>query len=95
MPEASSLREPDFVALRINVSRLRNERAWTYDELTGRTGIDRSTLYRIETGAVRPDRDDAVTYGSLVTWYRIAEASDMTLGELLAPLQPHRSPTID
>ncbi|WP_322938037.1 helix-turn-helix transcriptional regulator [Nocardioides bizhenqiangii] len=71
------IREPNFQALRIQFSRLRNEHGWSYDELADRTGITRRTLISIETGQ---------TNGSLDTWFRLAQAFGMPLGDLLAPL---------
>lgn len=60
--------------------------------MASRTGVGRATLVTLESG--RPRRQDGppATHGTMVTWYRIAEALDMSLGELLAPLQPHRHP---
>lgn len=71
---------------------MRRARGWSYDELASRSGVGRATLVTLESG--RPRRSDGppATHGTLLTWYRIAEAFDMTLGELLAPLQPHRLP---
>ncbi|MFJ4074787.1 helix-turn-helix transcriptional regulator [Curtobacterium sp. NPDC089991] len=70
-------REPNFPALRLHLSRLRANRGWSYDLLAEKTGVTRRTLISIETGATR---------GALDSWFRIAEAFDLPLGELLAPL---------
>ncbi len=72
-----SIREPNFTALRIEFSRMRNERSWTYEVLADRTGVTRRTLISIETGE---------TNGSLDTWFRIAQAFEVPLGDLLDPL---------
>ena len=72
-----TIREPNFGALRIEFSRMRNERGWTYEVLADRSGVTRRTLISIETGA---------TNGSLDTWFRLAQAFGVPLGELLLPL---------
>ncbi|TNM37410.1 helix-turn-helix transcriptional regulator [Nocardioides albidus] len=56
---------------------MRNERGWTYEVLEERSGVTRRTLISIETGETR---------GSLDTWFRIAQAFEMDLGDLLRPL---------
>lgn len=71
------IREPNFQALRIEFSRMRNERGWTYETLADRTGVTRRTLISIETGE---------TNGSLDSWFRIAQAFEVPLGDLLLPL---------
>lgn len=71
------IREPNFTALRIEFSRMRNERGWTYEVLEERSGVTRRTLISIETGE---------TKGSLDTWFRIAQAFEVPLGDLLRPL---------
>lgn len=76
---------PNFEALRLHLSRLRHERGWTYDELSERSGVSRSTLISIETGSSRRSANSA-THGSLVSWYRLALALDIDLGELLRPV---------
>lgn len=72
-----TIREPNFSALRIEFSRIRNERGWTYEVLADKSGVTRRTLISIETGE---------TNGSLDTWFRIAQAFEMPLGDLLLPL---------
>lgn len=87
----SPVADPDFGPLRLHLAQLRHERGWSYDELAARSGVARAALVRLEDG--KPDRnpDKPATHGTLTTWYRIAEAFDMSLGELLAPLQPDRN----
>jgi len=71
------VREPDFEALRIELGRQRAARDWTYDELAERSGVSRRTLIAMETGT---------THGRLDSWFRIAQAFDLDLGELLRKL---------
>jgi putative transcriptional regulator len=73
----SPVRDPDFEALRLALSRLRAERAWTYDTLAEKSGVTRRTLISIETGT---------THGRLESWFRIAQAFDVELGQLLRVL---------
>lgn len=70
-------RDPDFEALRVELSKLRATRGWTYDELAERSGVTRRTLIAIETGT---------THGRLESWFRIAQAFGVDLGDLLKPL---------
>lgn len=78
------LAEPNFEALRLKLSELRAARDLTYDELSGLTGISRSTLIALETASQRPDRPGKPnTRGSLETWWRIARALDVRLSDLL------------
>lgn len=91
VPHSSSpVREPDFTAMRLRLAQLRQQRGWSYNELAARAGIGRNTLVTLENGKPRRNPDLPETHGTLLTWYRIAEAFEMTLGELLEPLQPHR-----
>lgn len=71
------VREPDFEALRLALSRRRAALGWTYDELAERSGVTRRTLIAIETGT---------THGRLDSWHRIAQAFDVEVGELLRSL---------
>ena len=86
--------EPNFEALRLRLSALRHERGFTYDELSERTGVARTTLVALETGFKRQARPERVhTRGSLESWWRIARALDVPLSELLdslneAPINP-------
>ena len=77
--------------MRLRLAQLRRERGWTYDDLAARSGVGRNTLVTLESGKPRRNPDLPETHGTLLTWYRIAEAFDVTLGELLSPLQPHRN----
>lgn len=78
--------EPNFDALRLHLARLRHERGWSYDELAARSGIGRSTLVTLESGSSRRNPDKPATTGTLLTWYRIARAFEVDLGELVRPL---------
>lgn len=71
------VREPDFEALRLELSRQRAARGWTYDQLAEKSGVTRRTLIAIETGT---------THGRLDSWHRIAQALDLEIGELLKVL---------
>ncbi|MBN9605013.1 MAG: helix-turn-helix transcriptional regulator [Actinomycetales bacterium] len=91
MPDASSpVRDPDIAALRLYLARLRQERGWSYNELAARSGVGRNTLVALENGKARVGHNRPETNGTLLTWYRIAEAFEMSLGDLLAPVQQHR-----
>ena len=76
----------NFEALRVRLAQLRHERVWSYDELAARSGVGRATLVSIESGNPRRNPEKSATRGNLETWYRIARAFDVPLGELLAPL---------
>jgi len=78
---------PNFEALRVRLSTLRNEKRMTYDELSARTGIARSTLVALETGSRRQQRPEMPhTRGSLESWWRIARALGLPLADLLSAL---------
>lgn len=77
---------PNFEALRLKLGRLRQDRNWSYDELAARSGVGRATLFSIESGRSRRNPDSPATRGSVETWFRIAHAFDIPLGELLQPL---------
>ncbi len=70
-------RDPDFAALRLTLARLRNERGWSFDELAERSGVSRRTLIEMEHGQ---------SNGRLESWFRIAEAFETPLSELVAVL---------
>lgn len=70
-------REPDFEALRLELSKLRSSRKWTYDELAERSGVTRRTLIAMETGT---------TNGRVDSWFRVAHAFGLEIGELLRAL---------
>lgn len=78
--------EPNFDALRLHLARLRHERGWSYDELAARSGVGRSTLVSLESGKSRRNPDKPATTGTLLTWYRIARAFEVNLGDLVRPL---------
>lgn len=90
MPDASPVEEPDFEALRLSLARRRHELGWSYDELAARCGVGRATLVSIESGKPRRNPTKAATRGSLETWWRIAQALNINLGELLRPLYGER-----
>ncbi len=83
------IEEPDFEALRLHLARLRNERGWSYDELAARSGVGRSTLVTLESGKPRRSEQPA-TSGTLGTWFRIAVALGVDLGDLVRPLYGDR-----
>ncbi|MBW1639563.1 helix-turn-helix transcriptional regulator [Microbacterium resistens] len=86
MPEPSPVSEPNFGALRLHLARLRHERGWSYDELAARSGVGRSTLVTLENGKPRRNPDIPATTGTLATWFRLAQAFDVDLGDLVRPL---------
>lgn len=69
--------DPNLDALRRELSRLRAERGWTYDELAARTGLSRRTLIEIEQGR---------TIGTLATWHALAHALGAPLDQLFGTL---------
>lgn len=70
-------REPNFEALWLALARLRQERGWSYDELAERSGVSRRTLIEMEHGQ---------SNGRLESWFRIAEAFKVPLGDLVSVL---------
>lgn len=85
------LDSPNFEALRLHLSRLRAERQWTYEQLAERSGVSRATLIAIETASPRTrTKGSPASRGSLDTWWRIARAFDMELGDLLSALDESR-----
>ncbi|ADI10146.1 helix-turn-helix domain-containing protein [Streptomyces bingchenggensis BCW-1] len=67
--------------LAAELRRLRSESELTREEVTGQTGINEATLYRIETARVRPQRRTLV---ALLDLYHVR---DPQRGEVLALLQ--------
>ena len=67
-------REPDFEELRHELGRMRGAREWTYEDLAERSGVSRRTLIAMETGT---------TNGRLASWFRVAQAFDVELSELV------------
>lgn len=82
----SPVRDPDFDALRLHLAKLRHARGWSYDELAARSGVGRATVVGLESGRPRRNPEKPATNGTLATWFRIAEAFEIDLGELLRPL---------
>ncbi|WSX13306.1 helix-turn-helix domain-containing protein [Streptomyces sp. NBC_00988] len=79
--------EPDPMALRQSLSRLRAQRGWSYDQLAAHSGLSRRTLIEIEQGR---------TIGTLATWHALAHAFNVPLGELLDPLcSGHEPPGLE
>lgn len=82
--------EPDLAALRVHLAQLRRSRGMSYDALAAAAGVGRATLVALESGKPRigPGRDPnrAATSGTLITWYRIAMALEVDLGDLLKPI---------
>ncbi|MCM8554274.1 helix-turn-helix transcriptional regulator [Streptomyces albidoflavus] len=75
--------DPDLNALRLELTRLRADRGWTYDELAGRTGLARRTVIDLEHGR---------TTGSITTWHTLAHAFDVPLEQLLGALCADHTP---
>lgn len=94
MPDSGPVTPPNFEALRLHLARLRNERGWSYDELAARAGVGRATLVSIESGKPRRNPKASATRGNLETWYKIARAFDVPLGDLLEPLYEEESPQV-
>lgn len=81
-----SFPRPNVEALRLRLARLRHERGFSYNELAARSGVGRSTLVYLESGASNRNPDKPATSGNVETWYRIAKALEVDLGELLDAL---------
>lgn len=76
--------DPNLDALRLELSRLRAERGYSYDALAERSGLSRRTLIEIEQGR---------TVGTLATWHALAHALDVPVGRLVETLcQGHPVP---
>ena len=86
MQESTPPAEPDFDSLRLHLAKLRHERGWTYDELAARAAIGRATLVSMESGKPRRTPGKPASRGNLETWYKIAVAFEIDLGDLLRPL---------
>lgn len=83
---AAPVDDPDFDALRLHLAWLRHERGWSYDELAARSGVGRATLVALESGRPRRNPGKPATTGTLATWFRIAQAFEIELGELVRPI---------
>ncbi|WP_063729435.1 helix-turn-helix transcriptional regulator [Streptomyces sp. RTd22] len=75
--------DPDFHELRLELSRLRAARGWSYDQLAARSGLARRTLIEIEQGR---------TIGTLNTWHALAHALNTPLDELFGALCKDHEP---
>lgn len=78
--------EPDFDALRLRLAQLRHAKGFSYNDLAARSGVGRSTLEALESGRSRRNPNRASTRGTLETWYRIAVALEVDLGDLVRAL---------
>ncbi|HCS61404.1 MAG TPA: XRE family transcriptional regulator [Microbacterium sp.] len=87
----SPTQDPDFDALRLHLAQLRHARGWSYDELAARSGVGRATLVTLESGSPRRNPDKPATTGTVATWFRIAQAFEVDLGDLLRPLYGERT----
>ena len=97
MPNLSPVAEPNIAALRIHLARLRHERGWSYDELSARSGVARATIIALESAKPdkRRDQERPATSGTLITWWRLAQALEVDLGELLQPLYADEQPSAE
>lgn len=77
MQETVPDRQPDFEELRFALMRLRKVNGLTLDDLAERSGVSRRTLVQLESGK---------SNGSIETWFFIAEAFEMHVGDLLSAL---------
>jgi len=97
VPDLSPVAEPNIAALRIHLARLRHDRGWSYDELSARSGVARATIVALESA--KPDKRRSqgrpATSGTLVTWWRLAQALGVEIGELLRPLYADENPKVD
>lgn len=75
----------DLAPLRLEMSRIRNERGLTYEQLAERSGLSRSAVIRMETGE---------SAGSMRGWWAVARGLDVPLSVLVSVLDggPGRSP---
>ncbi|GAA0466935.1 helix-turn-helix transcriptional regulator [Streptomyces olivaceiscleroticus] len=77
--------DPNLIALRVALARLRDERGWTFDQLAERSGLARRTLIDLEHGR---------TTGSVITWHALAHGFDVPIDQLLSNLcEGHTPPT--
>lgn len=70
-------REPDWGELRFSLLRRRKEAGWTLDQLAERSSVARRSFVKLEAGESK---------GSVETWFKLAEAFDIEIGEMLGPL---------
>jgi putative transcriptional regulator len=83
---SSTFPAADFDALRLRLAQLRHERGLSYDQLAALSGVGRATLVTLESGKSRRNPDKPATRGTLATWYQIAVALDVDLGDLVRTL---------
>jgi putative transcriptional regulator len=69
--------EPNHAAMRQALSRRRADLGYTYDKLAELTGLSRTGVINIELGT---------RTGALATWFALAHALDLPLGELVGHL---------
>jgi len=88
VPTDSPIDAPNWDALRLHLAALRSERNLSYTELASRSGVGRATLVALESGKPRAARnpDAPQSRGTLATWYAVAQALEVDLGDLLRPL---------
>ncbi len=87
MVGADAGEEPDFEALRLQLSRLRAEHRLTYDALAERSGVSRATLIAMETATPRSRRPGRpASRDSLESRWRVSKALGVPLGDLLDAL---------
>lgn len=56
---------------------MRRTRRWTLDELAERSGVGRRSIVQLESGTSK---------GSLDTWFKLSEAFDIEINQLLSAL---------
>lgn len=83
MPSQPRIPDERFRALRLKVAQLRLERDLTLDALAAEAGMSRRNLTALINGE---ERNGVPMQGTLAVWYRIAEALDVPLSELVKPL---------
>ncbi|MDT0310592.1 helix-turn-helix domain-containing protein [Streptomyces sp. DSM 44917] len=81
IPEAA--RDEVEVRLAGRLARLRGERGWSLEELSGRTGVSRSTLSRLERGEISP---------TAALLNRLCAAYGRTMSRLLAEVEAESEP---
>ena len=70
---------PNLDALRAELDRLRQARGLTWEQLADRAGVARQTIFNVRGN----------TDGNLITWFQIAWALKVPVGDLLALLGGH------
>lgn len=70
---------PDLDALRAELDRLRQTQGLTWEQLADRAGVARQTIFNVRGS----------TEGSITTWFQIAWALDVPVGDLLSHLGGH------